>query len=142
MKTVVANAKEIKRDWYIVDAADKIVGRLASTLAGVLIGKGKPAYSPNQDHGDYIIVINADKVKLSGKKAEQKTYFSHSMYPGGQKHRPFKEQMEKDSTKVIIHAVRGMVPKTILGRDIMRKLHVYSDANHPHVAQQPKNLSI
>jgi large subunit ribosomal protein L13 len=142
MKTVVIGTKDIKRDWYIVDAADMIVGRLASKLAGILIGKDKPAFSPNQDHGDFIIVINADKVKLTGKKPELKTYFRHTQYPGGQKHRPFKEQMAKDSSQVIIHAVRGMVPKTKLGRAIMRKLHVYKDAAHPHTAQQPKALSL
>lgn len=142
MKTVVIATEDIKREWYIVDAADKIVGRLASTIAGILIGKGKAAYSPNQDHGDYVIIVNADKVKLSGKKPELKTYFSHTMYPGGQKHRPFKEQMEKDPTKVITHAIHGMVPKTKLGRAIMRKLHVYQGTDHPHVAQQPKTLTI
>ncbi len=142
MKTVVVPTEDIKREWFVIDAADKIVGRLASTIAGIIIGKGKPAYSPNQDHGDFVIVINADKVKLSGKKEGLKTYFHHTQYPGGQKHRPFKEQMEKDSTKVITHAVHGMVPKTKLGRAIMRKLHVYSGTEHPHVAQQPKSLSI
>jgi large subunit ribosomal protein L13 len=142
MKTVVVPTKDIKHEWYIVDAADKIVGRLASTIAGVLIGKGKPAYSPNQDHGDYVVIINADKVKLTGKKMELKSYFRHTMYPGGQKHRSFKEQMAKDSTKVITHAIHGMVPKTKLGRAIMRKLHVYKGAEHPHVAQQPKVLSV
>jgi len=142
MKTVVVPTEDIKREWFVVDAADKIVGRLASTIAGIIIGKGKPAFSPNQDHGDFVIVINADKVKLSGKKEGFKTYFSHTQYPGGQKHRPFKEQMEKDSTKVITHAVHGMVPKTRLGRAIMRKLHVYSGTEHPHVAQQPKSLSL
>jgi large subunit ribosomal protein L13 len=142
MKTVVVPTKSIIREWYIVEAADKIVGRLASKIAGILIGKGKPAYSPNQDHGDYVVIINADKVKLTGKKAELKTYFRHTMYPGGQKHRPFKEQMAKDSTKVITHAIHGMVPKTKLGRAIMKKLHVYKGAEHPHVAQQPKALSV
>jgi large subunit ribosomal protein L13 len=142
MKTVVVPTKDISREWYIVDAADKIVGRLASKIAGILIGKGKPAYSPNQDHGDYVVIINADKVKLTGKKAELKTYFRHTMYPGGQKHRPFKDQMAKDSTKVITHAIHGMVPKTKLGRAIMKKLHVYKGAEHPHVAQQPKALSV
>jgi large subunit ribosomal protein L13 len=142
MKTVVVPTKSIIREWYIVDAADKIVGRLASKIAGILIGKGKPAYSPNQDHGDYVVIINADKVKLTGKKAELKTYFRHTMYPGGQKHRPFKEQMAKDSTKVITHAIHGMVPKTKLGRAIMKKLHVYKGTEYPHVAQQPKALPV
>jgi large subunit ribosomal protein L13 len=142
MKTVVVPTTSIKREWFIVDAADKVVGRLASKIAGILMGKGKPAFSPNQDHGDYVVIINADKVKLTGKKPELKTYFSHTMYPGGQKHRPFKEQMAKDSTKVITHAIHGMVPKTKLGRAIMRKLHVYTGTEHPHVAQQPKTLSV
>jgi len=142
MKTVVVPTSEIKREWFVVDASDKVVGRLASTIAGVLIGKGKPAYSPNQDHGDYVVIINADKVKLTGTKPELKTYFSHTMYPGGQKHRPFKELMAKDSTKVIRHAIYGMIPKTKLGRAIMRKVHIYKDANHPHAAQQPKALSV
>jgi large subunit ribosomal protein L13 len=142
MKTVVVPTTSIKREWFIVDAADKIVGRLASKIAGILIGKGKAAYSPNQDHGDYVIIINADKIKFTGKKPELKTYFTHTMYPGGQKHRPFKEQMAKDSTKVITHAIHGMLPKTKLGRAIITKLHVYRGAEHPHIAQQPKALSI
>jgi large subunit ribosomal protein L13 len=142
MKTVVIPTTEIKRTWYVVDAADKIVGRLASKIATILMGKDKPAFSPNQDHGDYVIVINSDKVKLSGKKEDIKTYFHHTQYPGGQVHRPFKELLAKDSTEIIEHAVRGMVPKTILGRDVMRKLHVYTGDKHPHVAQQPKELSL
>jgi large subunit ribosomal protein L13 len=142
MKTVVVNTSTISRDWYVVDAANKVVGRLASTLAHMLIGKNKVAFSPNQDHGDNIIVINSDKVKMTGKKTELKTYFRHSMYPGGKRQRPYKKQMQLDSTQVIIHAVRGMVPKTKLGRAIMKKLHVYKTASHPHASQKPKELSI
>jgi large subunit ribosomal protein L13 len=142
MKTIVINTKNISRQWYVVDAANKVVGRLASRIAQILMGKDKVAYSPNQDHGDYIIVINSDMVKLTGKKEEFKTYFSHSTYPGGKMERPFKKQMRLDSSKVIIHAVRGMVPKNKLGRDIMRKLHVYKGAAHPHASQQPKELSL
>ena len=142
MKTVVVDTKSINRDWYVVDASEQTLGRFASKVARILIGKGKTAYSPNQDHGDYLIVINADKVKLTGIKPETKEYFRHSRYPGGGKFRSFKEQMTLDSTQVIIHAVHGMVSKNALGRAIMRKLHVYSGANHPHEAQQPKELSL
>jgi large subunit ribosomal protein L13 len=142
MKTVVVNEETIKREWLVVDAAGQTVGRLASKIAHKLLGKGKTAYSPNQDHGDYIIVLNADKVKLTGTKAETKEYFRHSHYPGGDKYRTFKEQMSLDSTKVVEHAVHGMVPKNARGRAIMRKLHVYSGSAHPHSAQQPKEISI
>lgn len=142
MKTVVVNKETIKREWLVVDAADQTLGRLASKIAQMLIGKGKTAYSPNQDHGDYIVVLNSDKVKLTGTKAETKEYFRHSHYAGGDKYRSFKEQMALDSTRVIEHAVHGMVPKNARGRAIMRKLHVYSGATHPHTAQQPKSISI
>jgi large subunit ribosomal protein L13 len=142
MKTIVVNSDTISREWFVVDAANKVVGRLASSIAQILIGKNKVAYSPNQDHGDNIIVINSDKVKLTGKKPELKKYFTHSMYPGGKQERPFKKQMQLDSTQVIIHAVRGMVPKNKLGRSIMGKLHVYKTAVHPHASQKPKELSI
>ncbi len=142
MKTVVVDTKSINRDWYVVDASELTLGRLASKAARVLIGKGKVAYSPNQDHGDYLIIINADKVKLTGIKPETKTYFRHSRYPGGGKFRSFGEQMAMDSTQVIIHAIHGMVSKNALGRAIMRKLHVYSGSTHPHEAQQPKELKL
>ena len=142
MKTVVVSEESIKREWLLIDAAGQTLGRFASKVAQMLIGKGKVAYSPNQDHGDYIVVVNADKIKLTGMKAETKEYFRHSHYPGGDKYRSFKEQMALDSSKVIIHAVHGMVSKNARGRAIMRKLHVYSGANHPHSAQQPKSVSI
>jgi large subunit ribosomal protein L13 len=142
MKTVVANTSDIQRQWYVVDAAELPLGRLASEVAGLLIGKKKPAYSPNQDHGDNVIVLNADKVRLTGRKAETKAYFRHSQYPGGAKLRPYKEQMAADSTEVVRHAVRGMVPKTTLGRAIFKKLHVYSGPEHPHSAQRPQELSL
>ena len=142
MKTVVVNSKSIKHDWYVVDATDQMLGRLASKVANLLIGKGKVAYSPNQDHGDFIIVINAEKVKLSGTKPEVKEYFRHSQYPGGGKFRSFKEQMALDATQVIVHAVHGMVSKNPLGRAIEKKLFVYKTAEHPHAAQQPSPLSL
>jgi len=142
MKTVVVNTDSIQREWYVVDGGSQSLGRLSSKIAQILIGKGKVAYSPNQDHGDNVIVINADKVKLTGKKPETKFYFRHSTYPGGDKYRSFEEQMKLDSSQVIIHAVHGMVSKNARGRAIMRKLHVYSGDSHPHIAQKPQPLSI
>ena len=142
MKTIVVDSRTISRAWYVVDATDQMIGRLASKVANILIGKGKVAYSPNQDHGDYVIVINAEKAKLSGTKMETKRYFRHSKYPGGEKFRSFKEQMALDPTKVIVHAVHGMVPKNALGRSIMTKLHVYKDAGNPHVAQKPTPITL
>ncbi len=141
MKTVVVNTKTIERKWFVVDASDIVLGRLASNVASALMGKNKVAYSPNQDHGDFVIIVNANKVRLTGRKPEMKTYFRHSTYPGGEKIRPFKKQMELDPTQVVIGAVKGMVPKNALGRQIMRKLHVYADAEHPHAAQQPEPLT-
>ena len=142
MKTVVVNTESIQREWLVVDGASHTLGRLASKVAQLLIGKGKVAYSPNQDHGDNIIVINADKVKLTGKKPDTKFYFRHSHFPGGAKFRSYKEQMQIDPSQVVIHAVHGMVAKNARGRAIMKKLHVYAGDNHPHSAQQPKAISI
>jgi large subunit ribosomal protein L13 len=142
MKTVVVNSKSIKHDWYVVDATNQMVGRLASKVANLLIGKNKVAYSPNQDHGDFVVVINAEKVKLSGTKPETKQYFRHSTYPGGGKFRSFKKQMELDPTQVITHAVHGMLSKNPLGRARMKKLFVYNTAEHPHAAQKPSLKSL
>ncbi|MBN2187983.1 MAG: 50S ribosomal protein L13 [Chitinispirillaceae bacterium] len=142
MKTVVVDLKSIKHNWVIVDATGQMVGRVASKVANILIGKNKVAYSPNQDHGDYVIVINAGKVQLSGKKPHTKRYFRHSGHPGGEKFRSFKEQMALDPTQVIRHAVHGMVSKNALGRSIMKKLHVYRNAEHPHAAQRPAPVSL
>ena len=142
MKTVVVNAESIRHDWYIVDAANQMIGRLASKVANILIGKSKVAYSPNQDHGDFVIVINAEKARLSGKKPKTKRYFRHSQYPGHEKFRSFKEQMALDPTQVIRHAVHGMVSKNALGRKIMKTLHVYRNAEHPHAAQKPVPISL
>ena len=142
MKTAVVNAKSISRKWYIVDASEMILGRLASKVAQILSGKRKPAYSPNQDHGDNIIIINSDNIRLSSDKADKKIYFRHSTYAGGGKFRPFKEQMSLDSTKVIADAVHGMLPKNILGRKIITKLHIYKNGSHPHAAQKPEVLTL
>ncbi|ERP30914.1 50S ribosomal protein L13 [Chitinivibrio alkaliphilus] len=142
MKTKVFNHKTIERKWYVVDATDMVLGRMASKVAQLLIGKSKPAYSPNQDHGDHVIVINADKITLTGRKADSKYYFRHSTYPGGEKIRTFREQMELDSTKVIRDAVHGMVPKTALGRSIEKKLHVYAGSEHNQAAQKPEPITL
>lgn len=142
MKTAVLNPKTIERKWYVVDAEGQTLGRISSKLANVLMGKGKPAYSPNQDHGDYIIIINAEKVAVTGNKVEEKTYFRHSNYPGGGKTRTFKEQRALDATKILEHSIKGMLPKTALGRQIRSKLFVYSGTEHPHGAQKPEAFQI
>ena len=142
MKTAVVNTNTINRKWYITDSSDMVLGRFATKIANILMGKGKPAYSPNQDHGDFVVVVNADKIRLTGNKADQKEYFRHSGYAGGEKFRSFKEQMELDSAKVVYDAIKGMVPKTVLGRQIITKLHVYSGSEHPHGAQKPETLTV
>lgn len=142
MNTEVVNLDTIERKWYVVDAEGMVLGRLATKIAGLLIGKSKPAYSPNQDHGDNVIVLNAEKVILTGKKEDTKTYFRHSQQPGGEKFRSFKDQREMDATVIIRKAVHGMVPKTKLGKAIERKLHVYVGGDHPHGAQKPETISL
>ena len=142
MKTAVVNTSQIQRRWYLVDAADMALGRVSSKVAGLLMGKGKVAYSPNQDHGDNIVVINSSRVRLSGTKAATKEYFRHTTFPGGGKTRSFREQMELDSTQVIRHAVKGMLPKGPLGRSLFKKLYVYGEESHPHAAQKPQPLAV
>jgi large subunit ribosomal protein L13 len=129
-----------QREWYVVDAQDYVLGRLASNIASILRGKNKPAFAPHQDIGDFVIVINAEKIKLTGKKAEQKTYFRHSGYPGGAKTTTFREMIEKHPERVIENAVRLMLPKNTLGRGMLKKLKVYAGENHPHQAQNPKSI--
>lgn len=131
-----------ERKWYLVDAQDKILGRLATRVASVLRGKEKPSFVPYMDKGDYVIIINAEKVKVTGKKTEQKIYYRHSTYPGGLKKRTYQEQMNRDPRKIILHAVKGMIPKNTLGRDICRKLFIYDNAQHKHQAQKPVELKI
>jgi large subunit ribosomal protein L13 len=142
MKTFVANPATIKRDWYVVDADGKTLGRLATEVASRLRGKNKPEYTPFMDTGDYIIVINASKVKVTGNKFTDKIYHSHSGYPGGIKNVPFNELQAKKPEMVIESAVRGMLPKGPLGRAMFRKLKVYAGASHNHAAQQPQVLDI
>ncbi len=140
MKTYTPKENEIERAWWIVDAEGKRLGRLATRLAHVLRGKHKPSFTPHLDVGDHIVVINAEKVVLSGKKADQKTYFRHSGYMGGEQHIPFKRMLERHPERVIELAVRGMLPKNTLGRHMRRKLKVYAGSEHPHQGQKPEPL--
>ena len=140
MRTYTPSAKDIEHAWYVVDAEGQTLGRLATRVATVLRGKHKPTYTPHLDTGDFVIVVNADKVILSGQKAEQKLYHRHSGYPGGIKAVPFLAMLEKKPTEVVEKAVKGMLPKNKLGRAMSRKLKVYAGPDHPHAAQQPKPL--
>lgn len=142
MKTFMAKAEEVKRKWYVVDAEGKPLGRLASEVASILRGKNKPEFTPHVDTGDHVIVINAEKVVLTGKKLEQKYYRHHSLYPGGMKEIQYKHLMETRPEKAIELAVKGMLPKNSLGRQMYRKLKVYKGSEHNHQAQQPENLEI
>jgi large subunit ribosomal protein L13 len=142
MKTFSAKATDIHRDWYIVDASDKILGRISTEIARRLRGKHKAEYTPHVDTGDYIVVINADKVRVTGNKFKDKTYYSHSGFPGGLKTIAFDKLQEKNPARIIELAVKGMLPKNALGRDMYRKLKVYAGVEHPHEAQQPKELVI
>jgi len=141
-KTVSANAATVTKEWCIVDATDVMVGRLASQVAKILRGKNKANYTPHVDCGDYVIVINADKVRLSGKKLSDKQYVRHSDYPGGQKFTTPAEYLAKKPTFIIEHAVKGMLPKNRLGDAIFKNLKVYAGAEHPHTAQSPKEIKI
>ncbi|MCG8380111.1 MAG: 50S ribosomal protein L13 [Proteobacteria bacterium] len=142
MKTYTAKPAEIKRDWFVVDASGKALGRLASEIARRLRGKHKAEYTPHMDTGDYIVVINAKEVKVSGNKSRDKLYHHHTGYPGGIKTINFEKLIEKKPEKIIETAVKGMLPKGPLGREMFRKLKVYPDANHRHAAQQPQALEI
>ena len=140
--TYIAKPEDIQKTWYLVDAADKVLGRLASKVAVTLIGKGKVIYSPHQDVGDEVIVINASKVKTTGKKMAYKEYKRYSAYPGGLHRETLETKMKKAPEYVIRHAVKGMLPKSKLGAKLLKKLRVYRDANHPHKAQAPKPLAV
>ena len=142
MKTFMASPSTIERKWYVVDATGYTLGRLSSEVAKVLRGKNKPIFTPHIDTGDYVIVINADKVKVTGKKMEQKIYYNHSEYVGGMKETKLQEMMAKKPEKVIELAVKGMLPKGPLGRSMIKKLHVYAGAEHPHAAQKPEALTV
>ena len=140
--TFIAKTAEIERKWYVVDATDKTLGRIASEVASVLRGKKKPIYTPFLDTGDFVIVINADKIKVTGKKLDQKLYRKHSDYVGGFKETTLKQMMEKKPEEVFKLAVKGMLPKNALGRKMFKKLHVYAGAEHKHQAQNPEVLEI
>jgi len=142
MKTYSAKPETVQRDWYIVDAADKTLGRLAAGIATRLRGKHKPEYTPHVDTGDYIVVVNADKIRVTGNKAKGKIYHSHTGYPGGLKSISFEKLMEKAPERTIQSAVKGMLPKGPLGRAMFKKLKVYVGEEHPHTAQQPQDLNI
>ncbi len=142
MKTYMPGAAGIERKWYVVDAEGKTLGRLATVVAATLRGKNKPIFTPFLDTGDYVIVVNADKIKVTGKKLDQKTYFSHSKYIGGVRETSLREMMEKKPERVVEHAVIGMLPKGPLGRAMAKKLFVYAGPEHKHQAQKPETMTI
>lgn len=141
-KTLSAKPNEIERTWYVVDAEGKTLGRLSTEIARILRGKHKPIYTPHVDTGDYVIVINADKVRVTGKRLDQKMYYRHSGYMGGLKTVPLRRMLETHPERVIEHAVKGMLPKNRLGRQMYKKLKVYASPDHPHQAQQPQPLEL
>jgi large subunit ribosomal protein L13 len=138
MKTYSTKAKDIKREWHVIDATDKTLGRLAPQVANLLMGKHKPIYAPHLDTGDYVVIINAAKIKVTGEKAEEKIYYRHSGYPGGLKSPAFKDIFDKSPQYIIEHAVKGMLPHTSLGEAMFKKLKVYPGNEHPHQAQVGK----
>lgn len=142
MKTKAVKESEIKRDWWVADAEGKTLGRFASEIAQILRGKHKPTFSPHLDMGDGVIVINAEKIRVTGNKETQKTYFRHTNYPGGESHTQYKELQRKHPERIIEYAVKGMLPHNRLGRQIFSHLKVYAGSNHPHEAQTPKVLEI
>ena len=142
MKTYMATPSTIERKWYVVDAEGKTLGRLATTVASVLRGKNKPTFTPHMDTGDFVIVVNAEKVKVTGKKLDQKIYYRHSDYVGGLKETTLREMMAKKPDRVIEHAVKGMLPKGPVGSEMFSKLHVYVGPEHPHQAQKPEALEV
>jgi large subunit ribosomal protein L13 len=142
MKTYTPKVQDIQRKWVVVDAENQVLGRLASKVAQILRGKHKPMFSPHLDVGDYVVVVNADKVRLTGTKEENKAYFRHTGYIGGEKFIPFKTMMEQHPDRVIDLAVKGMLPKNNLGRLMRRKLKVYAGAEHPHTAQMPETITL
>lgn len=142
MKTHIPRAGEIDRKWWLIDATDKPLGRLATELARILRGKHKPIYTPHLDTGDYVVVVNAERVRLTGNKADQKTYFRHSGYIGGDKHVPFKRMIATHPERVLELAIKGMLPKNALGREMRKKLKVYAGEDHPHHGQDPQPITL
>jgi len=142
MKTHVVKAGDIRRDWFVLDAQDLVLGRVASQVAHILKGKHKPTYSPHLDTGDHVVVINAEKLRLTGKKTEKKKYFTHSMYPGGMAWTSYRTMSESKPDRVLYLAVKGMLPRNRLGRAMMTKLKIYAGNEHPHAAQSPRALTL
>ena len=142
MKSYMARPQEVERKWYVIDAEGQTVGRLATEIARVLRGKNKPQYTPHVDVGDFVVVINAERVVVTGRKAEQKVYRRHSGYPGGMKETSYARMMERKPTEILRKAVYGMMPKTRLARQQFRKLKIYAGPEHPHAAQNPQRLEV
>ena len=142
MKTFMQRKEDVQRDWYVIDAEGQTLGRLASKVANVLRGKHKPTYTPHVDGGDYVIIVNAEKVVLTGNKLNDKIYYNHSRYTGGLRERTAKEMVEKYPVEMLERAVKGMLPKGRLGRQMYKKLFVYEGENHPHSTQKPKELKV
>lgn len=142
MKTYFANSENTEQKWYLVDASGEVLGRLASQIAKVLRGKHKPVFTPHSDAGDHVVVVNAASIKVTGNKESDKIYHTHSGFPGGIKDIPFDKMMEKDPTRALAIAVKGMMPKNPLGRAMLRKLKIYAGAEHPHTAQQPVSIDL
>ena len=140
--TYIAKEADVVKKWYVIDATDVVLGRMSTEIANILRGKNKPQYAPNVDMGDYVIVVNAEKVAVTGKKLGQKMYYHHSGYTGGLKETRLDKMLETHPERVIEHAVKGMLPKNALGRKMLKKLHVYAGTEHPHMAQKPENLEI
>jgi large subunit ribosomal protein L13 len=142
MRTYSAKPLEVERAWYVVDAEAQTLGRLATQIAGVLRGKGKPAYTPHVDTGDFVVVVNAEKIRVTGNKLDQKIYYRHSGYPGGLRERTLREQLDRRPEEVLRKAVKGMLPKNKLASAQLRKLKIYAGPNHPHEAQTPKKMQV
>ena len=139
MKTYSLKKENVSRDWFVIDASDRVLGRIATKIADRIRGKDKPSFTPHTDGGDYVIVVNAEKVKVTGSKFTDKKYYTHSLYPGGLKTRTFKDLNEKNPEKIIENAVKGMLPKNKLRKEIIKKLKVFRGPNHDHESQKPKN---
>lgn len=137
MKTYSQKASEVQRDWYIIDANGQTLGRLATQIATLLRGKHKPTYTPSMDGGDFVVVVNVEKIRVSGRKADQIIYYRHTGYPGGLRETPYRMMLSKKPEYILRHAVKGMIPKTRLGRRLITKLRIYAGPQHPHTAQQP-----
>tara|TARA_Y100000817_G_C16825672_1_gene531095 strand:- start:649 stop:1080 length:432 start_codon:yes stop_codon:yes gene_type:complete len=142
LKTFTLKAKDIKKNWYLIDAEDQVLGRLSTKIAQLIRGKEKPEFTPHLDMGDFVIVVNADKVKVSGSKEDDKVYWRHSGFPGGQKETSLSEMRDKFPDRIITNAVKGMLPHNRLGRKMLKNLKVYADENHPHEAQQPIKIDL